>query len=270
MQRLMTQWTKARSGGVTRTLRAHALLATALTMALLGGALSPAEAVTNRQPEAGPAAKQSGKTSSQPSMTRMAAAKPATPAKPSPAPAPAPAFIPMDEATAIQKANAYFSSATTMVGDFVQVGSDGRRTEGKLYVQRPGRLRFEYALPATLEIVADGLSLAIHDRRTATKDVYFISQTPLKFLLKDQVDLARDVKVVEVVSDPSAVTIVIEDKATFGGTSRINLVFDPVKFTLKQWKVTDPQGYETLVSLFNLDLSKKPDPGLFQLSPDHL
>jgi len=268
MQRLMTQRTKAKDGAISRALHAHALLATALTMALLGGVLSPATAMTNRQPEAAPAAKQSGKTGAQASMTRLAAAKPATPTKP--APAPAPAFVPMDEATAIQKANAYFSSATTMVGDFVQVGSDGRRTEGKLYVQRPGRLRFEYALPATLEIVADGLSLAVHDRRTATKDVYFISQTPLKFLLKDQVDLARDVKVVEVVSDPSSVTIVIEDKATFGGTSRINLVFDPVAFTLKQWKVTDPQGYETLVSLFNLDLSKKPDPGLFQLSPDHL
>ncbi|WP_148210534.1 outer-membrane lipoprotein carrier protein LolA [Beijerinckia indica] len=195
--------------------------------------------------------------------TKPVAAQTAASAAPKP-------FVPLDQATAIQKANAYFSSAITMVGDFVQVGSDGRRTEGKLYVQRPGRLRFEYAAPATLEIVADGLSLAVHDRRTATKDVYFISQTPLKFLLKDQVDLAQDVKVVEVQSDPSAVTIIIEDKATFGGTSRINLVFDPVKFTLKQWKVTDPQGYETLVSLFNLDLTKKPDPALFQLTQDHL
>lgn len=179
-------------------------------------------------------------------------------------------FVPMDPAVALQKANAYFNGATTMIGDFVQIGGDGRRTEGKLYIQRPGRMRFEYAPPATLEVVADGLSVAVHDRKTAAKEVYFISETPLKFLLKDQVDLNRDVKVVDVRSEPSAVTIVVEDKATFGGTSTIKLVFDPDKFTLKQWQVTDPQGYETLVSLFNVDLTKRPDPALFQLTQGRL
>jgi outer membrane lipoprotein-sorting protein len=184
--------------------------------------------------------------------------------------APAKAFVPMDPVQAIQKANAYFNAATTMIGDFVQIGADGRRSEGKVFIQRPGKLRFEYAPPATLEIVADGLSVAIHDRKTATKDIYFISQTPLKFLLKDQVDLNRDVQVVDVTSDPSSVTILVEDKATFGGTSRIKLVFDPARFTLKQWQVTDPQGYETLVSLFNIDLSKKPDPYLFQITQERI
>ncbi len=179
-------------------------------------------------------------------------------------------FVPMDPATAIQRANAYFNSATSLTGDFVQIGPDGKRAEGKIFVQRPGKLRFEYAPPATLEVVADGLSIAVHDRKTATKDVYFISQTPLKFLLKEQIDLNRDVKVLDVTSEPEAVSILVEDKATFGGTSQIKLIFDPAKFTLKQWQVTDPQGYETLVSLFNVDLSKKPDPRLFQLTQERL
>ncbi len=179
-------------------------------------------------------------------------------------------FVPMDPLVAIQKANDYFNAATTMIGDFVQIGPDGRRSEGKIYVQRPGKLRFEYAQPASLEIVADGLSVAVHDRKTATKDVYFISQTPLKFLLKDHIDLNRDVKIVNVTSDPAAVTIQVEDTATFGGTTEIKLIFDPAKFTLKQWQVTDPQGYETVISLFNIDLTKKPDPNIFQLTQERL
>ncbi len=190
-------------------------------------------------------------------------------AKPLAAPAPKP-FVPMDPLVAIQKANDYFNAATTMIGDFVQIGPDGKRSEGKIYVQRPGKLRFEYAQPATLEIVADGLSVAVHDRKTATKDVYFISQTPLKFLLKDHIDLNRDVKVVNVTSEPAAVTIQVEDTATFGGTTEIKLIFDPAKFTLKQWEVTDPQGYETVISLFNVDLTKKPDPNIFQLTQERL
>jgi outer membrane lipoprotein-sorting protein len=183
-------------------------------------------------------------------------------------PGPSKTAVPIAPEAAVQKANAYFNAASSMIGDFVQISPDGTRSEGKIFVQRPGKLRFEYNPPATLEVVADGLSVAVHDRKTATKDVYFISQTPLKFLLKEQIDLARDVKVIDVKSTSDSVAILVEDKATFGGTSQIRLVFDAVTFALKQWQVADPQGYETIVSLFNIDLSKKPDPRLFQLTEE--
>jgi outer membrane lipoprotein-sorting protein len=66
-------------------------------------------------------------------------------------------------------------------------------------------------------------------------------------------------------TDDSGVTIIIEDKATFGGTSHLKLMFDSKTFKLKQWQITDPQGYETLISLFNLDQKQTPDPTLFQI-----
>jgi outer membrane lipoprotein-sorting protein len=172
----------------------------------------------------------------------------------------------MDAATAVSKANTWFNANLSMVADFVQLGADGKRTDGKLYVQRPGRLRFEYARPATLEIIADGTSVAVRNRKLATQDVYFISQTPLKFLLKDKIDLARDTQILDVKSDERSVMILIEDKATFGGTSRIRLVFDTANFSLRQWTVTDPQGYETLVSLSNIELAHRPDPALFKIN----
>jgi outer membrane lipoprotein-sorting protein len=173
---------------------------------------------------------------------------------------------PFNPYVAIEKANAYFNNAATMVGDFVQVGADGRRSEGKLYVQRPGRLRFEYAQPASLEVVADGTKVAIRDRKLSTQDLYFIQQTPLKFLLKDKIDLAKDTKVLDVTNDPNNTTIIIEDGTTLGGTSKIRLMFDPATYQLKQWLVTDPQGYDTLVSLYNMDFKEKPDPSLFSIN----
>jgi len=185
----------------------------------------------------------------------------APPSKTAPPPAP------IDPQTAINKANEYFNRNATMIGDFVQIGGDGRRSEGKLYVQRPGKLRFEYALPATLEIVADGRSVAVVDRKLGTKQAYFIEDTPLKFLLKDKLDLARDTQVVSVTNDANAVSILLEDKKAFGGTSFVKLMFDPKTFQLKQWQITDPQGFETLVSLFNIDLTKQPDPWVFSLVP---
>ena len=190
------------------------------------------------------------------------------PVKPAKAPVAAAEKIAPD--AAIDKANAYLNSAANLIADFVQVGADGRRSEGKLYVKRPGRLRFEYAQPATLEIVADGTSVAIKDRKLATQDMYFISQTPLKFLLKERIDLRRDVKILGVSETKNGVVISIEDKATFGGTSLIKLIFDPKTFALKQWQVTDPQGYETLVSLFNVDLTQAPESSLFRINNERM
>ena len=176
--------------------------------------------------------------------------------------------VEVDRTAAIRQANAWFNGAGTMIGDFVQVGPDGRKSEGKLYVQRPGKMRFEYAQPATMEIVSDGTTLVVRDRKLATNDNYFLAQTPLKFLLKDNIDLSRDVKVQNVTGDGATTNIMVEDKATFGGTSYIKLMFDAKNFALKQWQVTDPQGYETLVSLYNLDLTRKPDPSLFRITQE--
>jgi len=176
----------------------------------------------------------------------------------------------LDAQDAVQRANAYLNASPTMIGDFVQLTGDNKRLEGKLYLQRPGRLRFEYAKPATVEVVADGRSVAIRDSKLRTQDLYRIEQTPLKFLTKEKIDLARDTKVLDVRGDANAVSIFIEDRATFGGTSHIKLIFDPTSFALKQWSVTDPQGYQTVVSLFNVDLARRPDPALFKINEERL
>ncbi|CCJ08675.1 outer-membrane lipoprotein carrier protein LolA [Methylocystis sp. SC2] len=182
-----------------------------------------------------------------------------------PAPAPEPEK-PLTRAEAVKRANAFFNASPVMTADFVQIGGDGKRSEGRLHVQRAGRVRFEYAQPATMEVVADGAQVAVRDRKLNTQDLYFITQTPLKFLMKDKIDLEKDVTVEDVKIDDSGVTIAIEDKATFGGTSHVRLIFDPKTFKLKQWQVKDPQGYETLISVFNIDQAKVPDPTLFKIN----
>jgi outer membrane lipoprotein-sorting protein len=192
--------------------------------------------------------------------------KPAKAAKPAtPAPTAADPAAPINAAEAVRRANAYFESMQVMTADFVQIGQDGKRSEGKLYLQRPGRLRFQYAPPDRLDIVADGRSLAVRDQKAGTQDLYFISQTPLKFLLADHVDIARDTKVTGVASDANAVAITIEDKATFGGSATITVLFDPTTFALKQWTVLDSQGLQTVVTLFNIDLATKPEASLFKI-----
>jgi outer membrane lipoprotein-sorting protein len=171
----------------------------------------------------------------------------------------------LSDAEIIAKANDFLNTTRFMSADFVQIGPDGRRSEGLLVLLRPGRMLFRYKPPQKMEIVADGRSLEVRDQKLATQDLYLIGQTPLKFLLSDHIDLANDTKVKRVEMDGHAATIEIEDKATLGGTSDITLVFDPDTFELKHWTVVDPQGFRTLVSLFALDLVTKPDPAWFYI-----
>lgn len=175
-----------------------------------------------------------------------------------------------DPEIAIQMADDYFNSSRVMTADFVQTGQDGRRAEGKLYVLKPGRMRFEYAQPATMEIIADGVSVAIRDRKLKTQETYFVEQTPLKFLLKNELNLKKDVKITDVTPSKDKTIITLEDSSTFGGSSTIRLYFDAKNFNLTQWAVKDPQGYETLVVLHNIDRTTTPSLSLFHIPNEGL
>ena len=168
----------------------------------------------------------------------------------------------------LDRISLYLSSVQTMVGNFVQVGPDGGKTQGTFYIQKPGKVRFEYNPPTPIDIIADGSSVVVRDRNLATQDLYPLSQTPLRYLLADRIDLLRDTDVISVSSDDTFVTVVIEEKQLVVGTSRLMIMFDAKDLSLKQWTVTDPQGYDTTVAVYNLDSNKKPDPRLFVINYD--
>jgi outer membrane lipoprotein-sorting protein len=185
--------------------------------------------------------------------------------KGSPAPKTTTAFDAKQRAT-LDRISLYLSSVQTMVGNFVQVGPDGGKTQGTFYIQKPGKVRFEYNPPTPIDIIADGSSVVVRDRNLATQDLYPLSQTPLRYLLADRIDILRDTDVISVTSDDTFVTVVIEEKQLVVGTSRLMIMFDAKDLALKQWTVTDPQGLDTTVAVFNLDATKKPDPNLFVIN----
>jgi outer membrane lipoprotein-sorting protein len=165
----------------------------------------------------------------------------------------------------INRVNSYLSTTQTLTGNFIQVGPDGSRSKGDFFIVKPGRVRFEYEPPSPISIVADGQTVVVRDRRLATQDVYPLSQTPLRFLLADRVNLLKDTNLVAVYADDVFVTVVVEEKNGLVGTSRLMIMFSAKNMQLKQWTVTDPQGYDTTVAVYNLDTSKRPDPSLFQI-----
>ncbi len=163
------------------------------------------------------------------------------------------------------KVSAYLTAVQVLSGDFVQQGPDGRQVKGQFFIQKPGKVRFDYDPSSPIEIIADGSSVVVRDRRLGTQDTYPLSQTPLRFLLSDRIDLLRDTNVVGVYADQAFITIVIDDKHPLVGTNRLMLMFDAKDLKLKQWTITDAQGYDTTIAVSNLDSTHRPDPSLFRI-----
>lgn len=172
------------------------------------------------------------------------------------APGPTP-LIGDEQAAAVQRINDYFNGITNLQGSFEQVDSNNKQTTGRFYVQRPGKLRFDYAPPSALKIVADGHFLAIEDGDLKTVEKYPLETTPFRLLLADAVDLGRDARIVGVESQEGTLAIALQDK---GGDAagQIKLYFDTgSELKLKQWVITDAQGLATKVTINDIVPGRK-------------
>ena len=222
----------------------------------------PPRAATAEQQK--PAAPPPAKVAEPPKPARAtpAAPVPAPTAVAAPASTPTPTSPPGPKSPeeALDRVNAYFNSLDVMSAYFVQKNPNGQQAEGTLSMRRPGQFHFAYAPPSTLEVVSDGRNVAIRDKKLGTNDVYPVGQTPLKFLVQDNIDLSRDTKVRDVqVGRDGIVTVRFDDSATLGGTSKITLRFDSRANALRQWTIIDAQGYETTVTLSGLNATYRRD-----------
>lgn len=166
-----------------------------------------------------------------------------------------PAARPVTQSEIISSANQFFNSFTTLSGRFTQINHDRQKQTGSVHILRPGRMRFDYNAPSTLQIIADGQNVAIRNTKTARQELYPLSQTPIQFLLKREIRLDRDLKIINTRADRQETIITVEDRSTLGGTARITLFFNPAITTLKSWDVTDAQGRKTTVILNNIQMN---------------
>ena len=172
------------------------------------------------------------------------------------------------DAAVAQKIADHFSSVKTMTGEFVQFGPRGEQTGGKFFLERPGKIRFNYEKPSPMRVISDGRSVVIGNSKLRTWDIYPLSKTPLALLLDDRIDLkskmVRDVK-----EEPDLITIKLGDKSLFAD-STITMMFDPKSYDLRQWTITDNQGKDTSVMIFNTQTGLTFDKSVFTIPYDEV
>jgi outer membrane lipoprotein-sorting protein len=157
----------------------------------------------------------------------------------------------------------HFSGVTTMQGEFVQFGPRGEQTGGKFYIQRPGKLRFNYDNPSPIRVISDGRNVAVGNLKLKTWSLYPLSKTPLSLLLSRRIDLS-DGSVKSVKEESDLTTIALGNRTIFGN-STITMMFDPKTYDLRQWTITDNQGKNTSVMVFNVKTGVQFDGKVFRV-----
>jgi outer membrane lipoprotein-sorting protein len=159
----------------------------------------------------------------------------------------------------IARVEAYLNGIQTLQGRFLQVAPDGGVSEGQVYLRRPGRLRFEYAPPSPILVVADGLFVVFHDKELGQTDRIPLGATPIGVLVRETIKLSGDVGVRAVSRAPGVLRVSLFDPAR-PEEGQITLVFGEQPLELRQWQVTDARGQVTSITLSGVELNQ-PLPG---------
>ncbi|MBR2535051.1 MAG: outer-membrane lipoprotein carrier protein LolA [Hyphomicrobium sp.] len=259
-----------------------------ISLALLG--LSTAAFAQDAKPQdAKPAAAQAAAPAAAPAPGAAPAAAPGTPPATPPAAAAGAAQAPAGKADGgwsqevapangttgialdekqtelVKTVSGYFAKLNGLQGAFVQTGADNKKLKGKFFVKRPGKFRFDYALPSKQIIISDGEYLAIQDLDLNNEDRVALDQTPFRLLLRKDVDLLRDARIMEVQQAEDLIVLAIQDKSPdTPGRIKIFLATKPA-LELKEWVTSDAQGLDTRVQVSDVELTDKIDEKMFKI-----
>ncbi len=164
--------------------------------------------------------------------------------------------------------SAYLNSLKTAETDFTQINADGSVSTGKIYIRRPGRMRFEYAPPDASLVLTSGGMVAIFDAKSnQPPEQYPLSRTPLNVILAANVDLAQ-AKMVTAHTEADTATQVVAQDPKHPEYGSIALMFTPKPITLRQWVITDDLGQQTTVILGELKKGVDYKPSLFAIESE--
>ena len=169
------------------------------------------------------------------------------------------------EKISLNEISSYFNSMTTAEAQFSQITDTGETSTGRLFIRRPGRIRFEYDPPEATLVVVGGGQVAVFDPQSRDEPLRFpLRHSPLNLVLEREVDLAqRDMVVAHFeVESQTAVTLQDPENPDYGF---IQLIFNDNPVQLHQWVVQDNSGGQTHIILDSLTEGGKLSNMLFNI-----
>ena len=150
----------------------------------------------------------------------------------------------------------FFENLVTLEANFIQVSPSGDISDGKIYLDLPGKLRIDYENPNNLLITSQGFWIVIQDRESKTTNNIPLDSTPFSLLLKNKFNLKNEKFKIEYVISSGIITLKIKSKKNDkqGG---LVLEFSEKPFNLKKWIILDTFGESTTVLIQNAKYNEK-------------
>ena len=161
-----------------------------------------------------------------------------------------------DNGIILNKIENYFKNLNTLEADFIQIGPSGNVSEGKFYLDLPGKLRFDYKKPDNILITCQGFWLIVQDRKLKQSNNVPVNQTPLNFLLNEKFDFKNELINLIVKKEDGLISLTISD-LNKKDESSLKLVFSENPIQLKKWIIKDNFDNETSVLIQNLQVGIK-------------
>ena len=177
--------------------------------------------------------------------------------------APPPVALTPQQSAELQRIAGYLNGIRTMTAKFQQTASNGAVSSGRVWVSRPGRMRFEYERPNTLALLADAGFVYQWDKELKQTTKVELRSTPAWFILRDPITFGPEVVVTRFEQGGGTLRVTVVE-AAHPDLGSLTMVFTENPLTLRQWTVVDQQGRRTTVSLSDLQLGVALDPRLFQ------
>jgi len=172
-----------------------------------------------------------------------------------------------EETQLIQEIGAHNSAIRTMAGRFLQVDSQGGRTEGTFFLERPNKVRFRYNPPSREEIISVGRGFYVINRKDQTQYAYPQDRIPLRNFLGDRIDLLS-ANIVDVTSSDAYMAVTVSDDTPIGMV-QVGLIFDKDTKDLAQWTLTEPSGAELTFSLYDIQKDVQIPKSYFYIDPTY-
>jgi outer membrane lipoprotein-sorting protein len=162
----------------------------------------------------------------------------------------------------VQRIEKTLGDIHTFEGRFQQFAADGAASAGKVYLSRPGRMRFEYDQPSPILLLADGKFVVYVDNKLKQVTYLPIGSTPAWFLLREKISLSDGVTITKFEHAAGVIRVtLVQTKSPSDGS--LTLVFGDSPLTLRQWTVIDQEGKATTVTLDDMHYGVSLDPKLF-------
>lgn len=181
-------------------------------------------------------------------------------------PAAAQTQLSAEDRAVLATAQTNLQNLTSAQGEFIETGAGGQRRTGRFYLQRPGKMRFEYTDPAGLLVVSDGNNVKRYDPRLNVFRQVPLSQTPLSTFLARTVRLDQGVRIDRVTRMQSGAFAITARDNRRPNDGSVILAFAGNPLRLQEWTITDAQGGRTRTQLTTLNAAPNLANSLFQLN----